>query len=98
MAIVMTLAPDILDRIVDEFGADAASAATSLLEQERSASPDLFSDRILRCAVYAAAGDLDTLRRTIELARTDFRDLIVWAEYDNVFGDRKRDLTRPFSR
>ena len=34
----------------------------------------------------------------IELARTDYRDLIVWAEYDNAFGDRKRDLTRPFSR
>jgi len=94
----MTLTPDIRDRIADDFGADAASAVATVLERERSASPDLFTDRILRCAVHAAAGDLDTLRRALDLARIDYRDLIVWAEYDNAFGDRKRDLTRPFSR
>jgi hypothetical protein len=94
----MTLAADIHDRIVDDFAADDVPTANALLERERTASPDLFSDRILRCVVYVAEGDPVALRRAIELARTDYRDLIVWAEYDNAFGDRKRDLTRPFSR
>jgi hypothetical protein len=92
----MALAPDIQARVAADFGTADAAAVRELLEGERRAVPDVFGDRILRCAVYVAAGDVDELLRALALARLDPRDLIVWAEYDNVFGPRLRDLSKPF--
>jgi hypothetical protein len=93
----MALAADILRRINRDFN-DPATIAQAIrrLEEARAAAPDLFSERVLRCAVFAAAGDLETLDRALALARIDPRDLIVWAEYDNDFANRRRDLTRHF--
>ena len=93
----MALAADILRRINRDFNdPPAAAQALGRLEEARGGAPDLFSDRVLRCAVFVAAGNLETLDRALALARIDARDLIVWAEYDNDFETRKRDLTQPF--
>lgn len=69
----------------------ALSVLADFMEQNR----ELSTDRILRCIVFVASGDFDTLERAIELAKTDYRDLIVWAEYDG-HENRVRDLTKPF--
>ncbi len=93
----MALAPDILRRVNRDFDDPAAAGrAIARLEAARAEAPVLFSDRILRCAVYVAGGDLDTLDRALDLGRVDYRDLIVWAEYDNDFEAQKRDLALPF--
>lgn len=89
------LPSDICRRIAADFG-DEGSEIIALLVAERQRNPALFGDRILRCAVHVAGGARETLTRAIELARMDYRDLIVWAEYDGTFGERKRGLGEPF--
>ena len=94
----MALAPDILRRINRDFidPADAAQAIARL-GAARAEAPDLYTDRIQRCAVFVAAGEMETLERALALAVVDARDLIVWAEYDNRFEAQLRDLARPFT-
>lgn len=92
----MGLPEDICRRVLADFGDDEGPGVVALLEEEQARDPALFGDRILRCAVHVAGGTRETLLRALELARTDSRDLIVWAEYDNAFGARKRDLGAPF--
>jgi len=52
-------------------------------------------DRLLRCIVYVAKGDLASLDKAINLATIDYRDMIVWAEYDDDL-QRVRDFNLPF--
>ncbi len=57
----------------------------------------MFSDRVIRCIVYVANGELKTAQRAVSQALTDWRDVIVWAEYDNNFDTQLRDLSVPFA-
>ena len=88
--------PDIRRRIARDFSPSDASVMLADLTARCAADPQLFSDRIVRCVVYVAKGALETAERAISLALVDWRDLIVWAEYDNKFEDRLRDLNNPF--
>ena len=55
-----------------------------------------FPPRILRCVLYVARGDLDRLGEAEKLARIDYRDLIVAAEYDDSY-KQVRDFNHPFT-
>jgi len=87
---------DIRRRIDRDFAPAGAGELLRELHTLHRADPKIFSARIVRCVVQAAAGDLAAARRAIALAQTDWRDLVVWAEYDNQFGERLRDLSVPF--
>ena len=51
--------------------------------------------RILRCVCHLADGSHSELIRLVEAARTDWRDVIWWAEYAG--GDQQiRDFSEPF--
>ena len=89
--------PDIRRRIAGDFGPADASALLVDIEARRAASPAIFSDRVIRCVIYVANGDLQTAGRAVSLALNDLRDLIVWAEYDNKFDEQLRDLSAPFA-
>jgi hypothetical protein len=92
------LARDILGKVNRDFGTpDEAALALSVLADFAEQNQELSSDRILRCIVFVARGDLDVLDKAIDLAKTDYRDLIFWAEYDGK-DERIRDLSTPFSR
>jgi hypothetical protein len=79
---------DIVDRVVDEYPADAIGQVHLWLE-------DLGSDRLSRCALFLARGSIEKLKQEVAVGRTDYRDLIVAAEYD---GDRHvRNFNLPFS-
>ncbi|UCD90697.1 MAG: hypothetical protein JSW04_04515 [Desulfobacterales bacterium] len=92
------LAQDILGKVNWDFEApDDAALALSVLQDFAEQNRKLASDRILRCIIFVAKGDLDVLDKAIGLAKTDYRDLIVWAEYDEKY-ERVRDLSTPFSR
>jgi len=91
------LPSDIRRRIARDFGPADASALLAEFDRQRTADPDVFSDRIIRCIVYVANGELNTAQRAVSLALTDWRDLIVWAEYDNNFDTPLRDLGVPFA-
>jgi hypothetical protein len=52
------------------------------------------SDRVVRCILELAAGDIGRLRHFVEQAVKDYRDVIYWAEYDSR--RRIHDFNRPF--
>ncbi|NKB49934.1 MAG: hypothetical protein GKS02_11320 [Alphaproteobacteria bacterium] len=88
--------PDIHRRIARDFNPADASALLVDIEARRQGDAKLFSDRIVRCIIYVADGNLETAERAVALALADPRDLIVWAEYDNQFDKQQRDLNAPF--
>ena len=92
----MMLARDIWGKVNKDFetpeeAALALSVVADFVEQNR----ELSSDRIVRCIVFLADGDLDRLEEALDLAKKNHRDLLVRAEY-NEKNDRVRDLTQPF--
>jgi uncharacterized protein YbaA (DUF1428 family) len=92
----MILARDIWGKVNKDFETpEEAALALSVLADFVDQNKELSSDRIVRCIVFVANGDLNRLEKAIDLAREDYRDLIVWAEYDEK-NERVRDLTNPF--
>ena len=63
---------DIVDRVTEEYPADAIGQVHLWLE-------DLGSDRLARCAIFLAQGSLKKLEEAVSLGRADYRDLIVAA-------------------
>ena len=92
----MMLARDIWGKVNKDFETpEEAALALSVLADFVDQNQELASDRLLRCIVFVAKGDLNRLEKAIDLAKEDYRDLIVWAEYDEK-SKRVRDLTNPF--
>jgi len=90
------LAQDIIERLEWDFDdPEEAALATSVLKDFAEENQELSNERILRCIVFVARGDLNRLGEAIDLAKIDYRDLIVWAEYDEK-RERVRDLSVPF--
>ena len=79
---------DIVQRTIAEYPADAIGQVHLWFE-------DLKSDRLVRCALFLAQGSLQKLEEAVALGKTDYRDLIVAAEYDS-FRIQLRDYNRPF--
>ena len=80
--------PDIVQRVIRDFEADAIGQVHLWLE-------DLCSDRLARCALFLARGSVEGLKSAVELGRTDYRDLIKAAEYSRN-DSHLRDFNRPF--
>jgi hypothetical protein len=89
----MHFAPDIATRIKQDFPALDVQPVTELLIEFQESTQS--GDRILRCLLYVARGRFNYLADAIALARHDFRDLIVSAEYD-LDMQRIRDFNQPF--
>jgi len=90
----MSLATDITTRIKQDFTPIDVQRVTALLIEFRHETHS--DDRILRCLLYVARGRFNCLAEAIALARRDFRDLIVAAEYDSDM-QRTRDFSQPFN-
>jgi hypothetical protein len=87
------LPPDILARIAADYPPEDRPGIIEalLVLTEVTREPE----RVARCVLFVADGDLEEFERMIELARTDYRDTVVAAEYDHA--DRRlRDLSKPF--
>jgi len=59
------------------------------------------SNRIIRCVIFLAEGDLEKLEHFIDIAKTDYRDVIFMAEYtdhESKHPKRIRDFNRSFGR
>lgn len=92
----VVIAADILERVTRGFDQpDEAQLALTLLEEFVQQNPELSGERLVRCIVQVANGDLELLGNAVRLATVDYRDLIVWAEYDED-RVRIRDLSQPF--
>ncbi|MEO6995939.1 MAG: hypothetical protein ABI273_20210 [Lacunisphaera sp.] len=79
-----------MDRVIEEYPADAVGQVHLWLE-------DLGSDRLSRCALFLAQGALQKLEEAVSLGKTDYRDLIVAAEYDRA-DNQIRDFNQPFRK
>jgi hypothetical protein len=89
----MVLEPDILDRIRSDYAAD--EVATAIAAVSVYSGPE--ASRVLRCVLYLSGGALAKLTHFLEVAHTDYRDVIAFAEYDRS-GRRVRDFTGGFPR
>ena len=87
--------PDTYQKIEKDFGDDIAPALDRFqaLEAETKGMVD---DRLVRAIIYLAKGDIGALDRYIVMAKLDWRDVLVNAEYRHP-GDKKlRDFTLTF--
>ncbi len=94
---------DIRERIIADFG-DKASDVVKIFDEAISKADYLNHDRIIRCILYLSDKDLNKLKKNIETATYDPRDVMLWAEYKNRGqGEmdevmRIRDFNKPFDQ
>lgn len=87
------LPDDILTKVETDFAASEREVVTHALARLLEVTRE--PERVARCVLFVAGGELAEFDQMIELARTDYRDAIVAAEYDQT--DRRlRDLSKPF--
>ena len=95
----MPFKDDIITRVNTDFGENANKAITLLIDAINKADY-LKTDRVIRCIIFLAKGDLVLLKKYIEAATCDTRDVMLWAEYEKSNGDfnlkRVRDFNKTF--
>ena len=84
--------PDIHEKISRDFGV-ASEAARQMVTVHLESEP--LSDRVLQCVLFVAAGSVDELQRRLDLAKFDYRDMIMEAEYDHL-QRQIRNFNEPF--
>ena len=91
------LAPDVIARVARNFPGDDGDLALAVLSDVSHMSP-----RIQRCVVFLSERDLERLAHYTEQAIVDYRDVILWAEYENIRSGETprqvRDFTLPFDQ
>ncbi len=93
----MTFKDDINARIQTDFGENARKATTMLIDAINKVGY-LKTDRVIRCIVYLANGDLTDLSKYIETATFDTRDVMLWAEYEGLKENEKPKRVRDFNK
>ena len=96
----MEFKEDISKRIKSDFN-DRSDKANKVLKDALSKIDYLNNDRIVRCIIFLANGDLNSLKKHIETAIYDTRDVMLWAEYtniDKVKPKRVRDFNKTFEK
>jgi hypothetical protein len=95
----MIFKDDIIKRIQIDFGKNSCEANTILIDAINKVDY-LNTDRIIRCIIFLAKGDLTDLKNFIEKATFDTRDVMLWAEYDKLSSElnykRLRDFNKTF--
>jgi len=95
----MPFKQDIANRIHSDFG-EVACNAFEILENAIEKTDSLNSDRVIRCIIFLAKGNIDELKKYVNAAATDPRDIMLWAEYekseDDINYNRLRDFSNTF--
>jgi hypothetical protein len=87
----MNFKNDIENRIKTDYG-EKSSEAFKILEAAISKADYLNTDRVIRCIIFLSEKSIYKLKSYIEVAISDPRDVMFWAEYTNheEFGLEKR--------
>jgi hypothetical protein len=93
----MTFKDDIIERINTDFGESANKATTMLIDAITNVDY-LKTDRVIRCIIFLAKGNLTDLNRYIETATYDTRDVMLWAEYEGLKENEKPKRVRDFNK
>ena len=89
---------DILNQIQIQFG-ENYDVALELITNEFKSDNFLNNNRIIRCVLYLSEDNIEELKANINFAKVDYRDVILWAEYDldsNNSPVLVRDFSKPF--
>ena len=89
---------DIVTKVQQDFSKEDATVIVESLSELQKEDSKIFCDRILRCIVFSAQGRFDWFESAVALARIDWRDVIVNAEYDRDRETRRRDFNLPFTQ
>ena len=93
----MIYTKDIDDKIKLDFG-DKASVVIRIFEEAISQADHLNHSRIVRCILFLAEKDIDRLKKNIQVAIYDPRDVMFWAEYSNSVEGEKPKRIRDFNK
>ena len=93
----MTFKDDIISRINTDFG-ESANKATTMLIDAITKVDYLKTDRVIRCIIFLAKGNLTDLDKYIETATFDTRDVMFGAEYEKLNGDSNYKRLRDFNK
>ena len=93
----MTFKDDINARIRTDFGENSSKATTMLLDAINKVEY-LKTDRVIRCIIFLAKGNLTDLNKYIETATFDTRDVMLWAEYEGLKENEKPVRVRDFNK
>lgn len=89
---------DIIERIEQDFG-NKASEVVNIFDHTISKAEHLNNDRIIRCILFLSGKDIEKLKKNIEAATLDPRDVMLWAEYEqhqSANPKRVRDFSKAF--
>lgn len=86
---------DIYQKIEVDFGTQAALAHQALDELD-ARTKGLISPRLTRAIIFISNGDIQALKKNIELARKDWRDVLLQAEYSYPDNIRVRNFEKTF--
>ena len=90
----MQISIDIQKKLELDFGSEL-SFAKDELEALYAKTNWRIGNRMIRSIVYLSNGDFESLKKTIEHANTDYKDVLWLAEYDR--GDEQlRDFNKTF--
>ena len=95
-----TLSKDILDQIKVQF-CENYKNVTEIFKIELSENDFLNSHRIIRCIIFLSENSIEKLKENINIAKIDWRDIILSAEYENNEKNElilKRDFNKPFTK
>lgn len=96
----MKFKKDITNRLKLDFN-NSTDRVVEILTDAISKTDYLKKDRIIRCIIYLANGDIDQLKKFIDNAILEPRDVMLWAEYDNLDKSnlkRIRDFNHTFDQ
>jgi hypothetical protein len=83
---------DVAEKLRADFPREELATLQALLDEYKGNE----RVRVVRCVVHLAEGKTDRLLHFIGCATTDYRDVILWAEYDRN-DQRIRDFNQPFA-
>ncbi len=89
------MATDIYRKVERDFGAKAVEVHHALDELDAK-TKGLVSPRLIRAIIFLADGDLKRFHQTLELAQTDWRDVLLQAEYSYPENNHIRDFNKTF--
>jgi hypothetical protein len=98
----MIFKEDIIQQLKLDFK-ESADKAVEILNNAISKTDYLKTDRIIRCIIFLADGNINNLKKYIDNAIFDPRDVMLWAEYENLNNKdfkykRVRDFNKTFEK
>ncbi len=88
---------DIKERLKSDFG-DNTQEATQIILDAISKYEYLNSPRIIRCIIHLSEKSLNRLKQSINQAKEDPRDVMLWAEYVNLKENQEPKRIRDFNK